>query len=110
MTTTDREVVAGTPATTPGTATGWGGIDGAQSEHVGQITASADGDEPLGEAPEVTMPAAARLIDRQAQALNEIRAMHREAAMSLLDSNCGECLEPWPCRTVVIIDGLEQTP
>ncbi len=70
------------------------------------MNASADGDEPLGEHLDVTMPQTVSLIDRQTQALNEIRAMHVEAAFSLLDSKCGECLETWPCRTVTIIDGL----
>ncbi|MEB3021282.1 hypothetical protein [[Mycobacterium] crassicus] len=39
------------------------------------MNASADGDEPLGEHVDVTMPRTVSLIDRQTQALNEIRHM-----------------------------------
>ena len=33
-----------------------------------------DGDEPVGEAPELTIPRVVSLLDRQTQALNEIRS------------------------------------
>lgn len=39
------------------------------------MNATDDGDEPMGESPEVTMPRVARLADRKSQALNEIRAL-----------------------------------
>lgn len=65
------------------------------------MNASADGDEPLGEHVDVTMPRATGLIDRQAQALTEIRAMHE-----LETTMCIHCSERWPCRTVAIFDRL----
>ncbi|PQM51804.1 hypothetical protein C5U48_12825 [Mycolicibacter virginiensis] len=37
------------------------------------MNATDDGDEPMGESPEVTMPRVASLVDRQAQAFKEIR-------------------------------------
>lgn len=47
------------------------------------INATEDQDEPLGEAPELTMPRVASLVDRQAQALNEIRDAHRRYSEAL---------------------------
>lgn len=52
----------------------WGDVDVAQAVPiVGHVNATDDGDEPMGEAPEVTIARVAALVDRQAQALGEIR-------------------------------------
>jgi len=41
------------------------------------VNATDDGDEPVGEFSELTMPRVASVLDRTAQALNEIRGAHR---------------------------------
>lgn len=46
------------------------------------MNATDDGDEPVGEAPEMTMPRVASLVDRQAQAL---RQASRQMEMFLQD-------------------------
>lgn len=48
------------------------------------VDATDDGDEPLGEAPEVTIAQATTLIDRQAQALNAIRELHDNITLNPL--------------------------
>ncbi|TXH26206.1 MAG: hypothetical protein E6R06_07220 [Mycobacterium sp.] len=82
MTTSDNTVVAGQPATT-GTSAGWGDIDVSQAEPITLIvTASDDGDEPMGEAPELSacgmLAAEIRgTEDAHAQAIKDIRTYCR---------------------------------
>lgn len=69
------------------------------------------GDEPLGEAPELTMPRAVSQLDRQARALTEIRSLHyyRASAEALTDASwpeCGWCEVSYPCPTISILDRL----
>lgn len=47
--------------------TGWGDVD---IDQAARINASEDGDEPLGEAPELTMPQATRFITQTGNAAN----------------------------------------
>lgn len=67
-----------------------------------------DGMEPVGENPEVGvlgLIAAADKITAQAQAVQEIRELHRE--IGCRDGCCKECREcsvPLPCDTIAILD------
>lgn len=79
------------------------------------MNASADGDEPMGEHPELTtMPHAVSLIDRQAAALAAIRALHTPMgsdALRLFGQCCSACsieragiAVQYPCPTVRILE------
>lgn len=69
--------------------TGWGDVDVAQAEPAAAlVNATEDGDEPIGEAPELTMPRVASALDRQTAALNEIRAL----ASAWADPGAGDAI------------------
>ncbi|MDD7813663.1 hypothetical protein PP713_13925 [Mycobacterium sp. CSUR Q5927] len=90
--------------------TGWGDVDISAAEHVCRINATDEGDEPVGEYVEVTMPRVAGLIERQGKALNDIRALHVEVPCTVPCKNprglCVRCQTHMPCSTISILDRL----
>ncbi|MDD7812604.1 hypothetical protein PP713_08545 [Mycobacterium sp. CSUR Q5927] len=80
------------------------------------MNASADGEEPLGEHVEVTMPHTVRMIDLQAQALKAVRELHQPGepdALGMFANTCTGCSIPncgiavsWPCPTVRAITNV----
>lgn len=74
------------------------------------MNATDDGLEPIGEAPEVTMPQVVDAITRQVQVLGEIRALHRRVVTDAYSAYCWECRDVtgrrvlWPCETMRIVE------
>lgn len=77
------------------------------------MNSSDDYSEPLGEAPDVGgIVGAVRLVDRQTQALKELRAIHlrtyaEERDYAELAEVCTVCCVRWPCPTVDIIERFD---
>lgn len=66
-----------------------------------------DGFEPVGEAPELTMPRVTRLVDQQARIIAEVTALHEHMydgpAVDAWEY-CGHCATTWPCETMRIFE------
>lgn len=71
------------------------------------MNATDDGTEPVGEAPQVTMPQVVDEITRQVRIVTEVTALHEHMYDGLaLDAweYCGHCKTTWPCETMRIVE------